>query len=79
MPGPGIKRPMRTSNEVNETVSELSEKFDKLEARVEKMCDAMIVLADVMKLLTFKIYGGTPDESAQQILDRTEKMVDSWK
>lgn len=54
------------------------EQFDKLKQRVERMSDSMIVMLSVMKMLTCKIYGSTPDESAQEILDRTLKMVDSW-
>ena len=55
------------------------EKFDKLEERVDRIHDSLIVLIDVMKLLTCKVYGDTPDESAKEVLKKTLKMVDSWE
>ena len=74
--------PMRTSNEVNETVNELKKDVHKLQKQIDKQSEALVVLADVMKILARRIYGGGEseeiDELAQEIYERSLKMVGSW-
>jgi len=55
------------------------EKFNELVEQVDRIRDSLIVLADVMKLLTCKVYGDTPDESAEEVFLKTVKMVNSWE
>ena len=58
------------------------EKFDELELRVERQSEALVVLADVMKILASRIYSGKSDKSdksAQEIYEKALKMVGSWK
>jgi len=56
------------------------EKFDKLARQVEKQSEALVVLAEVMKILASRIYDGDSDESAEQeVYERTLKMVNSWE
>jgi len=55
------------------------ERIDILEKRIDILYESLIVLIDTVKLLTCKIYGTTPDESPQEILDRADKMIDSWE
>jgi len=55
------------------------ERIDELEKRIDRITESVIILIDTVKLLTCKIYGTTPDESPQEILDRADKMIDSWE
>lgn len=57
----------------------LAETVENLEERVERVVDSVVILIDLMKVLTCKVYGGKSDESPQEILNRAHKMVDKWE
>jgi hypothetical protein len=53
--------------------------FEKLEDKVDRLTDSIVILVDTIKLLTYKIYGGESPESAQEILNRANEMVEKWE
>ena len=55
------------------------EKFDKLRKQVDKQSEALVVLADVLKIFACKIYDSKPDESPEEIYERVLKIVGSWE
>lgn len=71
--------PIPRNYATQELFDRLEKRVDRMEKRVDRMTDSMVVLADVMKLFTSKLYGHAPDESAEEIFKRTEKMIKSWE
>lgn len=78
---PGARRSLLSGRKRNETVNELKKDVHKLQKQIDKQSEALVVLADVMKILARRIYGGETeemDELAQEIYERSLKMVGSW-
>jgi len=57
----------------------LQTEVDELKESVERMTDSLVLLIDVIKLLTHKIYSGTSPESEEEIFNRASEMVNSWE
>jgi hypothetical protein len=59
----------------------LSETVEKLEGKVNKLTDSIVVLISVMEALTCKVYGSRSPggKSPMEILTAAGKMVDSWE
>ena len=62
--------------EPKQRIDELEERIDKLEKRIDSITDSLVVLVDVMKLITTRVYGGTPTETPSELLKRAKNLTE---